>query len=42
MAGDEVAGRLVWNPEGGPHRVVVDGRLLSWAKFGEAVSAFEG
>jgi len=42
LAGDEVAGRLEWNPQGGPHRVVVDGRPLSWQELGEALESFEG
>jgi hypothetical protein len=42
LAGDEVAGRLAWNPHGGPHRVVVDGRPLSWQELGEALESFEG
>ena len=31
-----------WEPDGGPHRVVVDGRSLSWEEFGGALSSFEG
>ncbi len=42
LAGDEIAGRLVYNPEGGPYRVVVDGRSLSWQELGEALESFEG
>jgi hypothetical protein len=42
LAGEEVAGRLVWDPEGAPFRVVVDGRTLSWHELGEALSSFEG
>ncbi|MET7489376.1 hypothetical protein [Streptomyces sp. NPDC005538] len=42
LAGDEVSGRLVWNPEDAPCHVVVDGRALSWDELGEAVSSFEG
>ncbi|QCX82226.1 hypothetical protein C9F11_43230 (plasmid) [Streptomyces sp. YIM 121038] len=42
LADEEVAGRLVWNPDGSPFRVVVDGRTLSWAELGEALSSFEG
>jgi hypothetical protein len=42
VVGDQVAGRLVHDPDGGPHQVVVDGRALSWAQLGEALSAFEG
>jgi hypothetical protein len=42
LAGGEVAGRLIWGPDGGPYRVVVDGRPLSWAQFGEALESFEG
>jgi hypothetical protein len=39
---DEVAGRLVFNPDGGPYGVVVDGRELSWEELGEALDSFEG
>ncbi len=42
LAGDEVAGRLECNPQGGPHRVVVDGRPLSWEDLGQALESFEG
>lgn len=42
MAGDELAGRLVWNEDDGPHDVVVDGRRLSWEEFGRALEPFEG
>jgi hypothetical protein len=42
LAGQEVAGRLVYNPEHGPYRVVVDGRPLSWEQLGEALEPFEG
>lgn len=38
----EAAGRLVADLEGGPMRVVVDGRTLSWEELGEALSSFEG
>lgn len=40
--GDEVAGRLVFNPDGGPYHVVVDGRELTWEQLGEALEPFEG
>lgn len=42
---DEVAGRLIWNDEayaGSPYHVVVDGRTLSWAEPGLALSGLEG
>ncbi len=39
---DQVAGRLVFNPDGGPYRVVVDGRELSWEELGEALEPYEG
>lgn len=42
MAGDELAGRLVWNEDDGPYDVVVDGRRLSWEEFGRALEPFEG
>ncbi|HUP71386.1 MAG TPA: hypothetical protein VM142_16460 [Acidimicrobiales bacterium] len=45
LAGDEVAGRLVWGEgreAGDPHDVVVDGRTLSWEKLGHALSSYEG
>jgi hypothetical protein len=43
LAGQEVAGRLVYNPGGGAHLVVVvDGRPLSWEQLGEALKSFEG
>jgi hypothetical protein len=42
VAGDDVAGRFVWDPEGGPPRVVIDGHPLSWEEFGEALGSFEG
>ncbi|MGW0537385.1 DUF7713 domain-containing protein [Streptomyces sp. NPDC003032] len=40
-AGEEIAGRLIWAPEGAPFRVVVDGRTPSWHELGEALSSFE-
>lgn len=42
MAGDELAGRLLWNEDEGPYDVVVDGRRLSWEEFGRALEPFEG
>lgn len=39
---DQVAGRLVFNPDGGPYGVVVDGRELSWEELGEALESYEG
>jgi hypothetical protein len=42
VAGDEVAGRFVFNPDPGPHRIVVDGRVLSWEELGVALESFEG
>jgi hypothetical protein len=44
VADTDVAGRFVWNDEGhgDPHRVVVDGRTLSWEQFGRAFAPFEG
>jgi hypothetical protein len=38
---DEVAGYLVFNPEGGPYRAAVDGRILDWAELGEALESYE-
>jgi len=40
--GDEAAGRLTHDPDGGSHRVVVDGRELSWDELGHALDSFEG
>jgi hypothetical protein len=37
-----VAGRLVWDADGEPHQVVVDGRMLSWRELGQALTSFEG
>jgi hypothetical protein len=42
LAGDEVRGRFVWNEDGGPYNVVVDGRALRWEQLGEALESFEG
>lgn len=42
LAGREVAGRMDFDPDGGPHRVVIDGRPLSWEELGEALGSFEG
>jgi hypothetical protein len=42
LCGDEVAGRLAFEPDGAPPRVVVDGRELSWDELGYALGAFEG
>ncbi|SRR6266545_4130936 len=42
LAGGEGAGRLECNPVGGPHRVIVDGRPLSWQELGAALESFEG
>jgi hypothetical protein len=42
LAGEDVAGRLEWNPDGGPYRVVIDGRSLSWEEFGLTLGSFEG
>ena len=42
MAGDALAGRLVWNEDDGPYDVIVDGRRLSWEQFGRALEPFEG
>jgi hypothetical protein len=42
LAGQQVAGRLEYNPDDGPYRVVVDGRSLSWEQLGEALEPFEG
>jgi len=36
------AGRLVWNDDGGPHNVVVDGRSMSWEELGMALEPYEG
>ena len=45
LAGDEVAGRLMWGEardEGGPFDVVVDGRTLTWDELGHALESYEG
>jgi hypothetical protein len=42
LAGEDVAGRLEWDPDGGPYRAVIDGRSLSWEEFGLALGSFEG
>jgi hypothetical protein len=42
LAGDEVAGRLVFDTDTRPYSVVVDGRTLSWEEFGRALESFEG
>ncbi|MEO8570653.1 MAG: hypothetical protein ABI553_03045 [Chloroflexota bacterium] len=42
MADDDLIGRLVWNEDGGPYDVVVDGRRLTWTEFGRALEPFEG
>ncbi len=42
MAGDDLHGRLVWNEDGQPYDVVVDGRRLGWEEFGRALEPFEG
>ncbi len=43
--GHEVVGRFMWSDEGAaraPFDVVIDGRTLTWDRFGEALSAYEG
>ena len=42
IAGDDLTGRLVWDDDGEPYGVVVDGRHLSWEAFGRALEPFEG
>lgn len=42
LAGDEVSGRLEYNPDVGPPRVIVDGWPLSWFQLGEMLSVYEG
>jgi hypothetical protein len=42
VAGEEVSGRFVYSPDGGPHNVVVDGRTLSWEELGDALDGYEG
>ncbi len=45
VAGEEVAGRLVWSEGrevGEPYDVVVDGGTLSWEELGRALEPFEG
>ncbi|MEU5417863.1 hypothetical protein [Streptomyces sp. NPDC020667] len=42
LTGEEVAGRLIADLDGGPVRVVVDGRMLTWDELGEALAPFEG
>lgn len=39
---DEVAGRITFDPDGGPVRVVIDGRELDWDEFGQVLASFEG
>lgn len=39
---DEVAGRISYDPDGGPPRVVVDGRELTWDELGYLLSSYEG
>lgn len=42
IAGDDLAGRLVWREDSEPFGVVVDGRYLTWEEFGRALEPFEG
>lgn len=42
LAAEQVAGRLEWNPDGGPHGVIVDGRSLSWHELGQSRSKAAG
>ncbi len=42
ISGDDLRGRLVWNEDGEPYDVVVDGRRLGWEEFGRALGPFEG
>jgi hypothetical protein len=42
LTGEEVAGRLIADLEGGPVQVVVDGRTLSWDELGEVLASYEG
>jgi hypothetical protein len=42
MSDFDLRGRLVWNEQGGPYDVVVDGRPLTWEEFGLALEPFEG
>jgi hypothetical protein len=42
MAGTELRGRLVWQDDGMPYGVVVDGRKMSWEEFGLAMEPYEG
>jgi hypothetical protein len=44
VADTDIAGRFVGNDDGygEPHRVVVDGRTLSWDELGRAFTPFEG
>jgi hypothetical protein len=45
LVDDTVEGRLVWDAQvrtGGPYKVAVDGRLLSWDELGRALEAYEG
>jgi hypothetical protein len=42
--GDEIEGRLEWNPAGEfgkPYDVIVDGRRLTWEELGHALEPFE-
>ena len=43
--GEEVVGRFMWSDEGvgaAPFEMVIDGRTLTWEKFGAALGAYEG
>lgn len=43
LVDQEAAGRVEADLDGGgPVRVVVDGRVLSWGQLGEALASFEG
>lgn len=42
FADDQVAGRLEYDPDGGPTRAIVDGRPLTWDQIGETLAEYEG
>jgi anti-sigma factor ChrR (cupin superfamily) len=40
--GDEVRGRVSHDPDGGPCRVVIDGRAMDWDELGHLLASYEG
>jgi hypothetical protein len=39
---DQVAGRISFDPDGGPCRVVIDGREMDWDDLGHLLASYEG